>query len=136
MANKVIFSGNLGADPETRTVNETTVTTVRIADTRRWKNKAGEKQEKTEWMNVNFWGASGEVIAKFFTKGSWIYTEGRLETRKWQDKDGNDRWTTEVRGLEWEFGPKVGDGGSKSEDYGKADSSPPAGGGMDDDIPF
>lgn len=136
MANKVIFSGYLGADPETRNVGDTTVTSIRIADTERWKDKQGNKQERTTWWTVNFWGPSGENIAKYFEKGSWIYTESTLQVRKWQDKDDNTRYSTEGRGLKWEFGPKTesqGSGGGRRSGGGGYDDPGPS---PDDDIPF
>lgn len=135
MANKLIFSGYLGADPETRAAGDTTVTEVRIADTERWKNKEGEKQERTTWFKVNFWGASGETIAKYFSKGDWIYTESKIQVRKWQDKEGNDRWATEGKGLVWEFGPKTQGSGS-GDSYGGYEEPGPPTGGVSDDIPF
>lgn len=132
MANKVTFSGYLGDDPETRSVGETTVTTISIAHTDRWKSKDGEKQEKTTWWKVNFWGVSGETIAKHFSKGDWIYTESRIETRTWDKDDGSKGYATEGRGLQWEFGPKTS--GSSENSYGKPSASKPA--AADDDIPF
>jgi single-strand DNA-binding protein len=136
MANKVIFSGYLGQDPETRDVGDTTVTTIRVCHTERWKDKDGKKQERPVWMTIVFWGARGKAIADYRKKGDWIYTEGKIQTRKWEDKEGNDRWTTEIRGDDWEFGPKTssdgGGGGKKSGGYGGYDDPGPG----DDDIPF
>lgn len=132
MANRVIFSGYLGADPDTRTVGDTSVTSIRIADTERWKDKSGEKQERTTWMTANIWGKSGEVVAKHFDKGSWIYVEGSITVRKWKDKDENDRWSTEIKVRDWEFGPKTGSSGSSGGHSPNDDPGP----SPDDDIPF
>jgi len=95
--NKVILIGNLGKDPETRYMpNGEAVTNVTIATSETWKDKGGEKQEKTEWHRVTFYRKLAEIAGEYLKKGSQIYVEGRLETRKWQDKDGQDRYTTEI----------------------------------------
>jgi single-strand DNA-binding protein len=95
--NKVILIGNLGRDPETRyTTGGDAVTNIRIATTDTWKDKAGEKQEKTEWHSVVFFGRQAEIAGEYLKKGRQIYVEGRLQTRKWQDKEGQDRYTTEI----------------------------------------
>jgi single-strand DNA-binding protein len=95
--NKVILIGNLGRDPETRyTTGGDAVTNIRIATTETWKDKAGEKQEKTEWHSVVFFGRQAEIAGEYLKKGRQIYVEGRLQTRKWQDKEGQDRYTTEI----------------------------------------
>jgi single-strand DNA-binding protein len=96
--NKVILIGNLGADPETRYMpSGSAVTNLRIATTDQWKDKeSGENQERTEWHNVAMFGRLAEISAEYLRKGSQVYIEGRLRTRKWQDRDGNDRWTTEI----------------------------------------
>jgi single-strand DNA-binding protein len=96
--NKVILIGNLGQDPESRTTpGGTTVTNIRIATTESWTDKAsGEKKEQTEWHTVVMWSRLGEIAAEYLRKGSQVYIEGRLQTRKWQDKEGNERQTTEV----------------------------------------
>jgi single-strand DNA-binding protein len=95
--NKVILIGNLGRDPETRyTTGGDAVTNIRIATTDTWKDKAGEKQEKTEWHSVVFFGRQAEIAAEYLKKGRPVYVEGRLQTRKWQDKEGQDRYTTEI----------------------------------------
>src|SRR2546429_9623008 len=93
--NKVILIGNLGRDPETRyTTGGDAVTNIRIATTDTWKDKAGEKQEKTEWHSVVFFGRQAEIAGEYLKKGRQIYVEGRLQTRKWQDKEGRERYTT------------------------------------------
>ena len=95
--NKVILVGNLGRDPETRyTTNGDAVTNIRLATTDTWKDKNGEKQERTEWHNVVFYGRQAEIAGEYLKKGRQIYVEGRIQTRKWQDKEGQDRYTTEI----------------------------------------
>ena len=115
--NKVILVGNLGADPETRyTAGGSAVTNVRIATTDSWKDRqTGEQQERTEWHRIVFWGRLAEIAAEYLRKGSQIYVEGRIQTRKWQGQDGQDRWTTEIAGNEMQM---LGSRGS-------APSSPP-----------
>ena len=95
--NKVILVGNLGRDPETRYMPDGgAITNISIATTDTWKDKAGEKQEKTEWHRVAFFGKLAEIAGEYLKKGSQVYVEGRLQTRKWQDKDGADKYTTEI----------------------------------------
>ena len=96
--NKVILVGNLGADPETRSMpSGMTVTNIRIATSESWKDKAsGAQQERTEWHNIALFGRLGEIAAEYLRKGSQVFIEGKLRTRKWQDKQGNDRFTTEI----------------------------------------
>ena len=100
--NKVILVGNLGADPDVRYMpNGDQVTTVRLATTESWKDKnSGEKREITEWHRVVFYRKLAEIVGQYTKKGSQLYVEGRIRTRKWQDKDGQDRYTTEIEGLE------------------------------------
>jgi single-strand DNA-binding protein len=97
--NKVQLIGNLGRDAELRyTPGGTAVATVNIATTETWNDKAtGQKKEQTEWHRVIVWGKQAESLSEYLKKGKQIYVEGRLQTRKWQDKDGNDKWTTEIR---------------------------------------
>lgn len=97
--NKVILVGNLGRDAELRyTPGGAPVATLNLATTEVWNDKAsGQKQEKTEWHRVVLWGKSAESLSEYLTKGKQIFVEGRLQTRKWQDKDGNDKYTTEIR---------------------------------------
>src|ERR1700752_3202319 len=97
--NKVILVGNLGRDAELRyTPGGAPVATLNLATTEVWNDKAsGQKQEKTEWQRLVLWGKSAESLAEYLTKGKQIYVEGRLQTRKWQDKDGNDKYSTEIR---------------------------------------
>ncbi len=97
MVNKVILVGNLGADPELRSTGSgTAVTSVRIATTERFKDKDGQWTDRTEWHNVVVWGRTAETLHQYAKKGKQLYVEGRLQTRKWQDKDGADRYSTEV----------------------------------------
>src|SRR5687767_15467138 len=97
--NKVIIVGNLGADPETRyTPGGDAVTNIRVATTDKWKAKAsGEMKEATEWHRIAFFGRLAEIAGEYLKKGSQVYVEGSLRTRKWQDKDGQDRYSTEIR---------------------------------------
>src|SRR6202008_173453 len=100
--NKVIIVGNLGADPETKYLpSGDAVTNIRVATTDTWKDKAsGEKKEATEWHRVAFFGRLAEVAGEYLRKGSQVYIEGSLRTRKWQDKQGNERYSTEIVGSE------------------------------------
>jgi len=97
--NKVILVGNLGRDAELRyTPGGAAVATLNMATTEIWNDKQGQRQEKTEWHRVVLWGKSAESLTEYLTKGKQIYVEGRLQTRQWDDKDGNKRYTTEIRG--------------------------------------
>src|SRR5207245_9906740 len=111
--NKVILVGNLGRDPETRYNPEGgAITNISIATTDTWKDKAsGEKQERTEWHRVVFFSRLAEVAGEYLKKGSQVYVEGSLRTRKWQDKEGQDRYSTEIRGDVMQMlGPRAGSG--------------------------
>ena len=127
--NKAILVGNLGRDPEVRySPSGAAVANVSIATTDTWKDKnTGEQQERTEWHRVVFFGRLAEIVGEYLKKGSQIYVEGRLQTRKWQDKDGNDRFTTEIVANDMQMlGGRSGAGaapGAYAEDY-------------NDDIPF
>jgi len=95
--NKVILIGRLGKDPETRYMTSgEAVTNATLATSENWKDKSGEKQEKTEWHNLVFYRRLAEIAGEYLKKGSQIYVEGKLQTRKWQDKEGKDRYTTEI----------------------------------------
>src|ERR1700733_6234350 len=112
--NKVILVGNLGADPETRSMpSGMTVTNIRIATSESWKDKAsGAQQERTEWHSIAFFGRLGEIAAEYLRKGSQVFVEGKLRTRKWQDKQGNDRYTTEIIADNMQMlGGRAGGGG-------------------------
>src|SRR5499427_7231226 len=110
--NKVILVGNLGRDPETRYMPDGgAITNISVATTDKWKDKNGEMQEKTEWHRVAFFGKLAEVAGEYLKKGSQVYVEGRLRTRKWQDKDGQDRYTTEIMATEMKMlGSRAGSG--------------------------
>ncbi|RMH52995.1 MAG: single-stranded DNA-binding protein [Zetaproteobacteria bacterium] len=98
MLNKVMLIGNLGADPETRfTQDGTCVSNIRVATTERFRNRDGSLQEHTEWHRVTLWGRLGEIARDYLRKGSRVYIEGQIRTNKWQDRDGHDRYTTEIR---------------------------------------
>jgi len=139
--NKVILVGNLGADPETRNMpNGGAVTNIRIATSEAWKDKqTGDQQERTEWHSVAFFGKLAEIAGEYLRKGSQVYVEGKLRTRKWQDKEGNDRYQTEVIANEMQMLGSKG-GGQRAEKPAAADVAAPAGAGaageFDDDIPF
>jgi single-strand DNA-binding protein len=120
--NKVILVGNLGRDPETRYMPDGgAITNVSIATTDVWKDKQGEKQEKTEWHRVAFFGKLAEIAGEYLKKGSQVYVEGRLQTRKWQDKDGADKYTTEIVADRMQMlGSRQGGGG---RDMGEPDAA-------------
>lgn len=112
--NKLIIAGRLGKDPELKTTtNGTSVASFSVATNRTWTDKQGQKQEDTEWVNCVAWGKTAETISKFFHKGKEIYLEGRIQTRKWQDKEGNNRYTTEMVIDTFQFVGYDKDGGSK-----------------------
>jgi single-strand DNA-binding protein len=158
--NKVIIVGNLGRDPETRYMpNGEAVTNIAVATTESWKDKnTGDKKEMTEWHRITFYRRLAEVAGQYLKKGSSVYVEGRLQTRKWTDKDGVERYTTEIIADTMQMlGGRPGAGGSATmdDDYGSSapaprQSSGSSGGGaarpaarpaanfsdMDDDIPF
>lgn len=139
--NKVIAIGNLGKDPETRYLpSGAAVCNFSIAVSESWKDKqSGEQKERTEWINVEVWGNSAEACQKYLTKGSQCYIEGKLQTDKWQDKSGNDRWTTKVRADNVQFLGSKGEGGSNRPPAGDSSGKPSGAPGpddFDDDIPF
>ena len=142
--NKVILVGNLGADPETRYMpSGSAVTNLSVATSESWKDKqSGEQKERTEWHKVVMFDRLAEIAAEYLRKGSQVYIEGKLQTRKWQDRDGNDRCTTEVRASEMQMlGGRGGAGGAApmSSGQGSAPPSAPPDTGpddFDDDIPF
>ena len=114
--NKVILIGNLGADPEVRsTTSGSTVASLRIATSETWNDRqTGERTERTEWHRVTLYGRLGEIAGQYLRKGSKVYLEGRLQTRKWQDKDGNDRYTTEVVANEMQMLDSRSEGGARA----------------------
>jgi len=141
--NKVILVGNLGQDPETRYMpSGGAVTNFTVATNESWKDKqTGEQKDRTEWHRVAMFGRLAEIAAEYLRKGSQVYIEGKLRTRKWQDRDGNDRYTTEVIADEMQMlGGRGGGGGmSAGGDPGPGSAPPPRQSGpedFDDDIPF
>lgn len=144
--NKVILIGHLGQDPEVKYMpSGSAVANVSIATTESWKDKnTGEKQDRTEWHRVVFFARLAEIVGEYLRKGSQVYVEGRLQTRKWQDKNGQDRYTTEIIASEMQMLGGRG-GGSGSADFSSSSNEAPsasaseAGGrdeAFDDDIPF
>ena len=149
--NKVIIVGNLGADPETKYLpSGDAVTNIRVATTDRWKDKtSGEMKEATEWHRIAFFGRLATIAGEYLKKGSQVYVEGSLRTRKWQDKDGQDRYSTEIRGDVMQMlGRREGGGepresrepatAREAEPRPAAAAKKPAGkfDDMEDDIPF
>jgi single-strand DNA-binding protein len=143
--NKVILIGNLGQDPEIRHLpSGDSVANVSIATSETWKDKnTGEKQERTEWHRVAFFGKLADVVGKYLTKGSKVYVEGKLRTRKWQHSDGTDRYSTEVVvDMTGTMQMLDGKGGTQAQQRAPASqpraqqSAPPASDDFDDDIPF
>ncbi|MBQ0932653.1 single-stranded DNA-binding protein [Ideonella sp. 4Y16] len=128
--NKVILIGNLGRDPEVRyTPSGAAVCNLRLATTRNWKSRdTGERQEETEWHSVVLYDRQAEVAGEYLKKGRPVYIEGRLKTRKWQDKDGNDRYTTEIVAETMQLlgGREGGGGGGGGDDEGGGYSREPA----------
>lgn len=138
MLNKVILIGNLGKDPEVRFFpNGGSVANVTLATTRRWKDKqSGERKEETEWHRVVFFNKLAEVSAEYLKKGSKIYVEGRIRTQKWQDKDGTDRFTTEIVAEEMHMLDGKGVDKQEPTPQNSAPSSSNYPADFDDDIPF
>jgi single-strand DNA-binding protein len=141
--NKVILIGNLGADPETRYApSGTAIANVRLATTDSRRDKeTGEQVERTEWHNVVFFSRLAEIVSEYLRKGSQVYVEGRLQTRKWQDRDGNDRYTTEIvaDNMQMLGGRGAGAGAPPAERGGSsrpAARAQPAAEFEDDEIPF
>lgn len=153
--NKVILVGNLGADPDMRyTPSGQGVCELRVATSESWNDKNGQRQERTEWHRIVVWGKRAEVCSKYLSKGRQVYVEGRIQTRTYDDKDGNKRYITEIIAADVQF---LGGGGREGEkgggrSGGRTDEAPPpsdadfggaagyggggGGGGPDDDIPF
>jgi single-strand DNA-binding protein len=152
--NKVILVGNLGADPDTRYMpSGKAVTNIRVATSESWKDRTtGDMQERTEWHSVVMYDKLGEIAAEYLRKGSQVYLEGKIRTRKWQDKEGKDRYTTEVIADQMQMlGGRGGGGAASGEPRSSARPAPAAedrsaapvdegggggGGEFDDDIPF
>ena len=146
--NKVMLIGNLGKDPEVRyTASGTAVASFSLATSERFKGKSGDWEEKTEWHNVTLWARLAEIAGEYLSKGKTVYIEGRLQTRKWQDRDGKDRYTTEIVGEKMQMLSGKGEGGGGGrQGGGRPASQEEYGGGApsyeepvfnpDDDIPF
>jgi single-strand DNA-binding protein len=149
--NKVILVGNLGADPETKYLpSGDAVTNIRLATTDRWKDKAsGETKEATEWHRIAFFGRLAEIAGEYLKKGSQVYVEGRIRTRKWQDKEGQDRYSTEIVADTMQMLGSRSGAGEPREPRGEAGGARPAEAkapaakkpagkfdDMEDDIPF
>ncbi len=149
--NKVILIGNLGQDPEVRYMpNGGAVCNITVATSETWKDKnTGEQQERTEWHRVVMFRRLAEIAGEYLRKGSKVYLEGRLQTRKWQDQNGNDRWTTEIIADEMqmldsrgggsaEFAPRqpAAQSSQQGQQAQPQSSAPPADNSYDDDIPF
>jgi len=134
--NKVILIGNLGKDPETRFMsNGDAVTNITVATTDTWKDKQGQKQEKTEWHRVTFYRKLAEIVGEYLKKGSAVYIEGRLETRKWQDAQGVDRYSTDIIANDMKMlGSKQGN--SEQSERTKTETKSGSFDDIDDDIPF
>ena len=144
--NKVILVGNLGRDAELRyTPGGAAVATLNLATTEVWNDKGGQRQEKTEWHRIVLWGKQAESLQEYLTKGKQIYVEGRLQTRQWDDKDGNKRYTTEIKadrvtllggGGGGGRGASTDRGGGAGASHGGGHDEPPMEPITDDDIPF
>lgn len=140
--NKVILVGNLGADPETRFMpNGDAVANIRLATTESWKDKdSGEKKEITEWHRVVFYRKLAEIVGQYLKKGSSVYVEGRIRTRKWQDKEGQERYTTEIEANEMQMlgGKPAGDSAQSQQKPQQRNAQGAQGGASDesDEIPF
>jgi single-strand DNA-binding protein len=139
--NKVIVVGRLGSDPDTRYMpSGSAVTNVSVATSESWKDKeSGEKQEKTEWHRVVFFNRLAEIASEYLKKGSQIYVEGRLQTRKWEDKEGKERWTTEIVANQMQMlGERMSSGSSSNNQSSSSNTNNNefANDDFDDDIPF
>ena len=144
--NKAIIVGNLGKDPEVRyTASGEAIANLTVATSESWKDKAtGEKKESTEWHRISFFGKLAEICGQWLKKGSQVYVEGSIRTRKWTDKDGQERYTTEIRGDEMKMLGSKSDGGQRSQGSEPTDYAPapaknkpkPSFDDLGDDIPF
>ena len=139
--NKVMLIGNLGRDPEVRfTQGGTPVANFTLATNERWTDQSGERQEKTEWHRIVVWGKQAEIAGEYLRKGRQVYVEGSLQTREWTDRDGNKRYTTEVKALRFQM---LGSREDRETSPAPAEPAEPAqaqggggGGYQEDDIPF
>ena len=132
--NRVIIAGNLGKDAEIRhSPSGSTVANFSVATTEKWKNKDGERQESTEWHRVALWGKQAEAIGGYLTKGKQVLVEGSIHTRKWEDRDGNDRYTTEIKARNVVLLSRSASSGDGQADDRPAHGAPEL---TEDDIPF
>lgn len=143
MINKALLIGNLGADPEVRHFpSGDSVVTIRLATSRRWNNKQGQKQEETEWHRVVFFGKLADIVSQYLKKGSQVYIEGRIRTQKWHDKEGHERYSTEIvaESMQMLGGRGNNQSGQQSEPTGNAGSTATNSASdpddFDDQIPF
>ena len=144
MLNKIQIIGHLGRDPETRETSGGVVANVNVATTERWNNKSGEKQERTEWHRCVFFGRLAEIVNEYLKKGALVYVEGRIETNKWQDKDGNDRYTTQIVAREMKMLGGRGDNDDRKDNWNAdnhgakkvQETYEPGTDDLDGDIPF
>jgi len=135
--NKVILLGNLGRDPEVRfTQGGTPVANFTMATTDRWSDPSGEKKEKTEWHRVVVWGKQAEIAGEYLRKGRPVFVEGSLQTREWTDREGNKRYTTEVRAQRLQLLGRPDDRGPSAGAAPAEEAVEPSGGFAEDDIPF
>ena len=135
--NKVILLGNLGADPELRfTSGGQAVCDMRIATTSRYKGKDGGQQEDTQWHRIVVWGKQAETAKEYLQKGSPVYIEGRIQTRSYDDKDGNKRWITEIVGQRMQFLGRAPENSNSSQPAPPPETEAPPLSGEDDDLPF
>lgn len=131
MLNRVMIIGNLGKDPEAKTTKGgVSISNFALATTERWKGQDGQMQEQTEWHRVVAWKQLADICNEYLRKGSKVYIEGKLQTRKWQDSDGNDRYTTEIIARDMKMLTPRGESGGGSGSYDQGTGS--AGGGYDD----
>jgi len=137
MLNKVMLIGNLGADPETRFLQDgTCVCNLRLATTEKFKGRDGNQQERTEWHRIVLWGRLGEIANQYLSKGSKVYIEGKIETRKWQNKEGQDQYTTEIRGNEMKMlGGGSNQGGGSAQRGNQGGGFPSQGGNQGGGFP-
>lgn len=144
--NKVILVGNLGSDPQVRyTPGGQAVANFNIATSERFNNKAGEKEERTEWHRIVAWGKLAEICQQYLKKGKQVYIEGRLQTRQWEDQQGQKRQTTEIVAQTMQMLGRAGEGGApmaggggdfQSQDFGSPEPAPQGASTTDDDLPF
>ena len=142
--NKVILVGNLGSDPQVRyTPGGQAVANFNIATSERFNNKAGEKEERTEWHRIVAWGKLAEICQQYLKKGKQVYIEGRLQTRQWEDQQGQKPQTTEIVAQTMQMLGRAGEGGGgggdfapASQDFGSAEPAPQGASTTDDDLPF